>query len=231
VEGRTEEAGSAAPADEERRGPLRIGGLVVAVLLAGGLIALLLYGVLTKAPNTTIDDALARHQATPAPAYRLPVLRAGTLGPVLAPRLRAALADDAVESRELRGTPYVLNFWASWCVPCREEAPRLQHGWRQSRPRGVLFVGLNMQDVTDDANDFLDTFGIDYLNIRDRSNDVARRYGLTGIPETYFVSARGNVVGHVIGVVSADQLREGIRAAISGRPRASREGGARKPAR
>jgi cytochrome c biogenesis protein CcmG/thiol:disulfide interchange protein DsbE len=95
----------------------------------------------------------------------------------------------------------------------------------------VLFVGLNMQDVTDDANDFLDTFGIDYLNIRDRSNDVARRYGLTGIPETYFVSARGNVVGHVIGVVSADQLREGIRAARSGRPRASREGGARKPAR
>jgi cytochrome c biogenesis protein CcmG/thiol:disulfide interchange protein DsbE len=103
----------------------------------------------------------------------------------------------------------------------------LERTWRQqARPRGVLFVGLDMQDITSDARDFMHEFRIDYLNIRDPSNDVARRYGVTGVPETFFISSAGAIVGHVIGVTSPTQLREGIAAAVDGRPHAARQGGA-----
>ena len=125
----------------------------------------------------------------------------------------------------------VLNFWASWCDPCRTEAPRLERGWRAVRDRGVAYLGLNMQDVTDDSRAFLHEFRIDYLNLRDPGNAVARRYGVTGLPETFFISAQGQVVGHVIGVVSEQQLSAGMAAARAGRPELVSHGGARRPTR
>ncbi len=198
---------------------------------AAALVALLVYGVLAQSPSTRIDERLSRDQATPAPTYRLQVLRAGKLGPRLDRAVAPALKDGWVQPQELVGTPYVLNIWASWCIPCREEAPLLERQWRVQRPRGVLFVGLNMQDFREDARGFMDGFGVDYLNIRDPTNETSRRYGATGLPETFFVSARGLVVGHVIGAISADQLRRGIVAAASGRPEAAREGGPRRKAR
>jgi len=142
-----------------------------------------------------------------------------------------ALADGFVSPSELAGTPYVLNFWASWCVPCRIEAPELVRAWKRVRPEGVLFVGLNMQDVGEDANVFMDDFGIDYLNIRDPTNETSRRYGTTGIPETYFISARGKIVNHVIGALRPDQLQTGITAAVAGRPQAASLGGDQRPTR
>ena len=200
-------------------------------VFVGAVLALLFYGLTTASPDTTIDDALANARAVPAPAYDLAVLREGALGSRLSGALRPTLTDDRVSDRELRGRPYVLNFWASWCVPCREEAPRLERSWRQERRNDMLFVGLDMQDITGDAERFMDTFDVDYLNIRDPNNDVARRYGVTGVPETFFISANGEVVGHVIGVATAAQLDAGIAAARAGRPQPAREGGARKPTR
>lgn len=201
------------------------------VLVAVALVALLVYGVVKQAPNTTIDDTLAQRRAAPAPGYRLAVLRRGDLGPRLQPALAPALRDGWLSPKELRGTPYVLNIWASWCVPCREEAPRLQREWRRARPQGVLFLGLDMQDASEDARAFMDNFGVDYLNIRDPTKDTARSYGATGIPETYFISARGSIVGHVVGVVSTAQLRSGIAAAMKGQVQAARAGGAQRPPR
>ena len=196
------------------------------------LIALLIYGVVAQSPNTGIDDGLARQRATPAPGFKLAVLQRGRLGADLGRRLGPALADGHVSRAELRGTPIVLNFWASWCIPCRDEAPLLQRTWRQrGRPHGVLFLGLNMQDVTDDARSFMREFDIDYLNIRDPNNAVARSYGVRGLPETYFITPRGNVVGHVIGVVTAAQLRRGIAAARRGQLFGALRGGAQKPTR
>jgi cytochrome c biogenesis protein CcmG/thiol:disulfide interchange protein DsbE len=210
------------------RWALRAFALAIPTLLVG----LLAYGVLTQGPDTRIDDSLANARAVRAPAFRLAVLTPGKLGDRLAARLSAPLRAGQVSVADLAGIPVVLNFWASWCVPCREEAPLLERAWRQQgRPQGVLFVGLDMQDLTGDARDFLNHFHVDYLNIRDPSNPVARSYGVTGVPETFFISATGMIVGHVIGVVSPSELREGIVAARTGQVVGSARGGDRRSIR
>jgi cytochrome c biogenesis protein CcmG, thiol:disulfide interchange protein DsbE len=203
---------------------------VAAVVLIGLFVALLAYGLLSKASDTTIDSSLAEAKAPPAPGFELDVLEGGAVGGRLE-RVDRAAADGELSLRELRGQPVVLNFWASWCPPCREEAPRLEHRWRAARRQGVLFLGLNMQDLAEDARDFIREFELTYPQVRDAGDDVARDWGVTGLPETFFTSARGRVVAHVIGAVSARQLDDGVRAAAAGRPLAALEGGARRPTR
>ena len=204
---------------------------IVGLLVTAGFIALLAYGVLTQAPDTTIDDRLARAEKPTAPDFDLPVLQRGRLGRVLDARLERVLADQSVTLSELQGSPIVLNFWASWCIPCQEEARLLEREWRRTRRDGVLFVGLNMQDASEDARQFLAEFDNTYLNVKDKGNDVARDYGVTGLPETFFITARGEIVGHVIGVVSVEQLRAGVEAARSGRAIETGTGGDRRPLR
>jgi cytochrome c biogenesis protein CcmG/thiol:disulfide interchange protein DsbE len=201
----------------------------VAILVAAAFVALLAYGLVKQAPETTIDDRLARAQTAPAPGFELELLHRGDPGARLSRRLSRPLADGRLALGELRGTPVVLNFWASWCVPCREEAPLLERTWREDgRPRGVLFLGLNMQDVREDARAFLREFDVSYPNVRDRGKTVAPEWGVTGIPETFFITAHGEIAGHVIGVISAEQMRDGIAAAVSGRPMGALSGGDRR---
>ena len=199
---------------------------VLAMVVAAAFVALLAYGLIKQAPETGIDDALAKARAVDAPDFELPVLQQGRLPEPIAPTVDRALADGRLSIGELRGVPVVLNFWASWCDPCRLEARILERGWRHDGPRGVLFLGLDQQDSPDDAREFLREYRIDYPNIREGgSKETALRYGATGLPETYFISAAGEVVGHVIGAMSADQLDAGVRAARLGRPTASARGG------
>lgn len=202
--------------------------MAIAVVLV--FVGLLVYGLLSKATNRQIDEALAEGTTPAAPGFQLPVLEPGRLPAPLA-RLRERLAGEELSLAELRGVPFVVNFWASWCIPCREEAPILEQGWRRFGPRGVLFLGLNMQDLTSDAQNFLREFGVTYPTIRDQGNDVAQAYGVTGVPETYFITARGRVAGHVIGVVDAGELAAGARAALRGRVVGTAEGGAQRPQR
>ena len=201
---------------------------IVAVLL---LVGLLTYGLAKKAPNDSVDQSLANGTAPLAPSFNDPVLDAGTLPVPLARRVKPALADGQLSLGELKGTPFVLNFWASWCIPCREEAPILRQGWRRFGPRGVLFVGLNMQDLTSDAQRFIREFDVSYPTIREPSNDTAQAYGVTGVPETFFVTAKGRIVGHVIGAITAAKLRQGALAAKAQRLVGSVSGGARRPVR
>lgn len=206
--------------------------IALAVAAATGFLGLLVFGVVVQSPSTAIDDSLAAGRAAPAPPFKLAVLQRGQLGAGLEGRVGAALAHDQVSLRQLRGTPLVLNIWASWCDPCKQEAPLLARAWRtEARAGKTLFVGLDQQDATTDAHAFMRSYGIDYPNVRDPGNDVPRSYGATGIPETYFISARGDVVDHVIGVISAAELRDGINAARRGQPLGVKSGGARKPSR
>jgi cytochrome c biogenesis protein CcmG/thiol:disulfide interchange protein DsbE len=221
------------PATDEQtdRRPLRYAGRLAALVAVALFFALLVYGLLSKPADKTIDSSLAEAKAPPAPGFALEVLQRGSPGPRLAHRLEAALADGELSLQELRGSPVVLNFWASWCPPCREEAPRLEGRWRASRESGVVFLGLDMQDLTGDAREFMREFGISYPNVRDPGDDVARDWGVTGLPETFFVSARGRVVAHVIGAISSRQLEEGIGATLDGRPAGVLQGGDRRSTR
>lgn len=200
------------------------------ILVAVAFVALLVYGIVARSPDTTIDDALADAQAPPAPGFELDALQAGEPGPLRAAWGRAA-DDGNVDLAELRGTPVVLNYWASWCVPCRDEAPLLQRGWLRSRGAGVLFLGLDMQDATEDARVFIREFGLTFPHVRDGTNRTARRWGVTGIPETFFISGQGRIVGHVIGTLDEAQLAAGIAAARAGRPRTAAQGGDRRSTR
>lgn len=204
---------------------------LLAPVAVGLFLALLAYGLLSKASNDSIDANLAKARPVSAPALELPVLQRGVLGARLGPRLAPALADQRITLPELKGSPVVLNFWASWCLPCRQEAPILEHAWEKARPRGVLFVGLNMQDLTSDARAFLHQYHNSYLNIRDQGSDSARSWGVTGVPETFFITPRTKVVAHVIGVVSPAQLTQGIAATRSGRALGTLTGGAKRPTR
>src|SRR5918997_3202791 len=128
------------------RSPARRALRAAGVLAAAAFVALLAYGLTTKATNSTIDDALSRGEAVAAPGFSL---RALADGRDAGPAWQKAAADGEVELAELRGTPLVLNFWASWCDPCRAEAKLLERGWKQTR--GVLFLGLDQQDARESA--------------------------------------------------------------------------------
>jgi cytochrome c biogenesis protein CcmG/thiol:disulfide interchange protein DsbE len=205
-------------------------GSAAALLLLVGFVGLLAYGLASSGTDDSIDSRLGQGRAAAAPRFELPVLERGELGP-LEHKLAPALADDRLRLDELSGVPLVLNFWASWCPPCRSETPLLERTWRRLRPRGVLMLGLNMQDITDDAREFLQEFDVSYPTVRDQRDDVAADWGVAALPESFFLDARGRVVGHVIGALSPSSLRAGIAAARSGRPVSARSGGDRRPAR
>lgn len=155
---------------------------MVLVLGAAALfVGLLVFGLLAQAPRSSIDDSLARGRPAQAQPFTLAVLERGQLGATLERKLAGALADGRVSLRELRGLPIVLNVWASWCDPCRQEAPLLERTWRSAgRPTGTLFVGLDQQDITTDAHTFVRSYGIDYLNVRDPATTCLAPTGQPG---------------------------------------------------
>ncbi|MBI2859821.1 MAG: TlpA family protein disulfide reductase [Chloroflexi bacterium] len=142
--------------------------------------------------------ALAPSQAreftpTPAPDFKLELFSGQTI----------ALGDFTGKK------PVVINFWASWCVPCRDEAPVLAKVSKFYQGR-VEFIGVVVNDTQKNALDFMKEFGITYDNGLDRDN-IAVKYRITGIPETFWIDRQGRIVDHWIGAVDEANLTSRVR--------------------
>lgn len=107
---------------------------------------------------------------------------------------------------DLAGQAVVLNFWASWCVPCRTEMPAFESAYRANRDRGITFVGLAVEDSQDSASTFVKELDITYPTGPDAGNEVSLRYGVTGLPTTVFIARDGTVARRWLGVLSEQQL-------------------------
>jgi cytochrome c biogenesis protein CcmG/thiol:disulfide interchange protein DsbE len=166
--------------------------------IALAIIALLGYG-LTRDPRT-IPSPLP---GTPAPVFTLP-----TMEPV-----------DTVDLRALRGSVVVLNFWASWCGPCRIEHADLVAAAERFQPRGVQFFGLIYQDSPRNAREFLRQLGaFNYPSLLDQGTRTAISYGVTGVPETFIIDAEGTVVFKHNGPITERQLAAVIEPLLADAP-------------
>lgn len=99
----------------------------------------------------------------------------------------ALLGGGSISSDDLRGKPLVLNFWASWCIPCREEMPAFERMWRRYRDSGIQIVGVNYQDSEQGAREFVDEIGVTYPIALDPDGSLARELGVRGLPQTFFI--------------------------------------------
>jgi cytochrome c biogenesis protein CcmG, thiol:disulfide interchange protein DsbE len=116
-----------------------------------------------------------------------------------------------------RGQWVLVNVWASWCNPCRDEAPALRRFYERYRGQGFVILGIDTQDRTDDALEFVEEFGLDYPHLRDGSGNFARgELGTTGVPETFLVDRDGNLVMHFPGVVDEEYLENEVAPLIEG---------------
>lgn len=168
-------------------------------LIAGALVVIVLGGAAFLALKPAPEKS--------PPDFRLPLLSGGELS-----------------SAQLKGSPVVLNFFASWCEPCREEAPLLEATARAYHDDGVRVVGVNINDTQRNARRFVHEFGITYPVVRDPNRTLARGLGVYGLPETFFIDAdwtllraskgpkTGDVPGSMVqlGAISAAQLRTGV---------------------
>lgn len=163
---------------------------LLAAAIGLGVVALLVvlwFGLAQREKGTVGVSAVPLRQA---PEFSLGLFNGSTL------TLREALAS---------GKPLVLNFWASWCVPCADEAPLLEATWRREKDRAT-FVGVDVQDFDPDALAFIQKYGITYPNGSGEAGAISVAYGMRGVPETYFIAPDGRIVRKWSGPLTAAGL-------------------------
>ncbi len=155
--------------------------IVPAIVIAAlsGFAALIVFGVLQKGDNRGLEQAVAAGKSTPAPASNLAL-------PLLDGR-------GSVSLDSLRGKVVVLNLWASWCPPCREEAPQLASLQKRITPLGATVLGVTWNDTVPDAKEFIAKAKLDYVQARDVGGGFAKAYGTKGLPETFIIDRNGKI--------------------------------------
>ena len=134
-----------------------------------------------------------------------------------APAFSVATFDGNPLSFEaFRGRVVVVNFWASWCRPaCYEEAPVLEEGWRQYRDRGVIVVGINIQDTVEASEQFVRDLRLTFPNVRDATGKISVEYGIYGVPETFFVGRDGRIASKHVGALTETVFRQSVESLLS----------------
>lgn len=168
--------------------------IAAAWLFAGvaGVIALLTVSV--ARPSTPVDTPIV---GRPAPSFDL-----------------ETLDGQRVSLAALRGAPVVLNFWASWCIPCRDEAPLLTAADATYGPNGLRILGVVYQDSAQNARDFMARYGQSYPGLLDADGRTSIDYGVFGIPETFFIDSAGVVRSRQVGALTEAELRRQIEAIL-----------------
>jgi cytochrome c biogenesis protein CcmG/thiol:disulfide interchange protein DsbE len=121
-----------------------------------------------------------------------------------------------LESEDLRGKAVFLNFWASWCPPCRAEAKDLEAAWRKVKDQNVVYLGVALQDSDENARSFLKEFAITYPNGRDESGKIAVDYGVWGLPESFFIDPDGRITYKHTGGIRAELVETKLAEALKG---------------
>ena len=103
--------------------------------------------------------------------------------------------ENDISLDDYRGKGVVLNFWATWCGPCREEMPLFEETWKKYKDKDVVFIGVDVMDDKENATEFLKEIGITYPNLYDPSGDVSNKYKVIALPATFFIDKEGNIVG------------------------------------
>ncbi|MEP7081374.1 MAG: redoxin domain-containing protein [Chloroflexota bacterium] len=178
------------PGVDLRRLPLR--HLVVAAVLPLVLIALIAAGLLIRGTGTS-PTAI------------------GSLAPEFSLR---DLDGNPIHLADLRGRPVIVNFWASWCVPCVEEFPLLRDAAERHADEGLVVIGIVYRDRTEAARDFMARNGADWAAAMDPDERVAEAYGILGPPETFFIGRDGTIVARQLGQFSATSLDEKVAAIL-----------------
>lgn len=176
--------------------------MVGVVLLVGALLAVVLVAsggddadrATSGGGGTTFVGAGPATVGEAAPDFALPGLDGG----------RIALADYA-------GKPVMVNFWASWCHPCRKEFPLFEAAQAKYAKQGLEIVGVTYDDIASDSRAFVADQGAQWDFARDPGGRLADAYGVHGIPQTFFVDADGTIVSRLYGITSADKLDAEIR--------------------
>jgi cytochrome c biogenesis protein CcmG/thiol:disulfide interchange protein DsbE len=128
-----------------------------------------------------------------------------------APFALTSYAGEPMRLDTYRGRVVVVNFWASWCMPaCYEEAPVLERSWRTYRERGVMVLGVDIQDTPEAARKFIDQFALTFPNALDPAGKVSVDYGVYGVPETFFIDGRGRIRAKHVGAITDDIFKREV---------------------
>ena len=156
-----------------------------------------------------LSIALVKTQSVPAGAGVNSEFGEITIQPKMAPDFQISThLGDKLRLSDLRGKVIMIEFWASWCPPCREEAPTLTKVYKEYLNKEIEFIGIDVWDQSDRALKFIEEFSIQYPTASDSTGEILVDYGIRGIPEKYFINKEGYIVAKFVGPTKPEKLKE-----------------------